>query len=229
MSAADINSAIAYIASNDAIFEVILTGGDPLVLSPRRIADITQRLAAIPHVAVLRWHSRIPVVSPERITPELITALRSSDAAVYLGLHTNHARELTPEARRAIARLVDAGIVVLSQTVLLKGINDNAETLADLFRELIKLRVKPYYLHHADMAPGTSHFRTTLAAGQDIMRQLRATLSGIAQPTYVIDIPGGVAKVPAGPSYVSDAITDPWGSRHALPQAPRLKPPGSTP
>lgn len=219
-----LHAMVAYIAARPEIFEVILTGGDPLILAPRRIAEITARLTAISHVAVLRWHSRVPVVAPERITPELIEALRTPKSApnkaVYIGVHTNHAKELTTDARLAIARLTDAGIPLVSQTVLLKGINDNADTLAELFRTLLSLRVKPYYLHHADLAPGTSHFRTTISEGQALMRQLRGRLSGLAQPTYIIDIPGGFSKVPIGPSYldVDGAIVDPDGAAHAYPE-----------
>ncbi len=217
-----LDRALAYIRDTPAIREVILTGGDPLMLAPRRIAEVTQRLSAIGHVRVLRWHSRVPVVDPARITPALVDALRSSDRAVYVGVHTNHPRELTAAARAAIARLADAGLVLVSQTVLLAGVNDDAATLADLFTELVALRVKPYYLHHADLAPGTAHFRTTIAKGQDIMRALRGRISGLALPTYVLDVPGGFGKVPVGPQYLdADApipnVTDVHGARHAYP------------
>jgi lysine 2,3-aminomutase len=198
---------------------VILTGGDPLILSPRRIADLTRRLSAIPHVQVLRWHTRVPVVDPERVTDALVENLRGADGkAVYIGLHANHAREFTPAARVAIGKLADAGIALISQTVLLKGVNDDAETLAELMRTFVSLRVKPYYLHHADLAPGTGHFRTTLEEGQAIMRALRGRLSGLAQPTYVLDIPGGVAKVPVGPNYIEEGgVRDPSGHLHEAP------------
>jgi lysine 2,3-aminomutase len=213
--------ALAYISANPAIFEVILTGGDPLILSPRRIAEITRALSAIPHVQVLRWHTRVPVVAPDRITGALIDALRSAEGkAVYIGLHTNHARELTADARAAIARLIDAGLPLLSQTVLLKGINDTPEIMAELMRTLVALRVRPYYLHHMDQAPGTSHFRTTIAEGQALMRALRGQLSGLAHPTYVLDIPGGVAKVPIGPNYLEPRgqIRAPDGTLHDRPE-----------
>ncbi len=214
-------AALAYIAADPAIFEVILTGGDPLILSARRIAEITRALSVIPHVQVLRWHTRVPVVAPERVTDALVDALNtSSGKAVFIGLHTNHASELTPEARIAIARLIDAGIPLLSQTVLLKGINDTPAVMADLMRTLVSLRVRPYYLHHMDLAPGTSHFRTTIAEGQALMRALRGTLSGLAQPTYVLDIPGGVAKVPISPTYLepSGQVRAPDGSLHPGPE-----------
>lgn len=217
LTEAALDAAVTYIAAARQIFEVILTGGDPFILSPRRIAEVTRRLAAVPHVQVLRWHTRVPVVDPDRITDEFVAALRPPvrDIAVYVGLHANHTREFTPAAEAAIARLVDAGIVLVSQTVLLKGVNDDPETLAALMRTFLANRVKPYYLHHADLAPGTAHFRTTIAEGQAIMRALRGRLSGLAQPTYVLDIPGGVAKVPIGPEYVEDGgIRDPAGVLH---------------
>jgi lysine 2,3-aminomutase len=216
-----LDRAIDYIRQNAGILEVIMTGGDPLMLAPRRIANVTRRLAEIPHVRVLRWHSRVPVVDPERVTPELVAALRG-ERAVYVGIHANHARELSPAARAAIARLADAGLVLVSQTVLLKGVNDDAATLAELFTELVALRVKPYYLHHADLAPGTAHFRTSIAEGQAIMRALRGRISGLALPTYILDVPGGYGKVPVGPQYVdADApvrsVTDVHGERHVYP------------
>ncbi len=217
LSADRLDAAIAYIAAKPEIFEVILTGGDPFVLSPRRIGDLTQRLAAIAHVKVLRWHTRVPIVDPARVTPELVAALKQTSQAVYVGLHANHPREFTADAARAIAALIDAGIAMVSQTVLLKGINDDVATLEALMRAFVEQRIKPYYLHHADLAPGTGHFRTTVEEGQALMRALRGRLSGLAQPTYVLDIPGGVAKVPVGPVYVDadgNAVIDPAGARH---------------
>lgn len=214
--------ALSYIRQSPGIREVILTGGDPFMLAPRRIADVTRQLADIPHVRVLRWHTRVPVVDPRRVTPELVQALKAADHAVYVGVHTNHPRELTDAARNALVRLADAGLVLVSQTVLLKGVNDDAATLAELFSELVALRVKPYYLHHADLAPGTAHFRTSIAKGQEIMRALRGRISGLALPTYALDVPGGYGKVPVGPDYYdADAPTpnviDVHGDRHAYP------------
>jgi lysine 2,3-aminomutase len=220
LSNAALDAAVAYIASDPHIWEVILTGGDPFMLSPRRIARVTERLGAIPHVKVLRWHTRVPVADPGRVTPDLVTALKSARKTVYVALHTNHARELTAAAREACAHLVDAGIPMLSQTVLLKGVNADPETLAELMRALVEARVKPYYLHHPDMAPGTAHFRLTIEEGQSIVRQLRGRVSGLAQPLYVLDIPDGHGKVPVGPSYIEDgggAVIDPAGSRHTYP------------
>ena len=196
LSPDDFALALDYIRATPAIWEVILTGGDPLVLSPRRIGEITCALSSIAHVKVLRWHTRVPVVDPERVTPELIGALRVTPKSVFVGLHVNHPRELSAGARAAISRLADAGIPLVSQTVLLKGVNDDADTLEALFRALVENRVKPYYLHHGDLAPGTAHFRTTIGEGRALMRELRRRLSGLALPTYVLDLPGAHGKVP---------------------------------
>ena len=215
LSDAALTAALAYIAGNPGIWEVILTGGDPLVLSPRRVAEVTQRLSAVDTVKVLRWHTRVPAVDPGRITDSLAAALRSPAKAVYLALHANHPRELTPAVRAACARLTDAGIVMVSQTVLLRGVNDDPETLAALMRAFVECRIKPYYLHHPDPAPGTSRFRLSIAEGQAIVSQLRGRLSGLAQPTYVLDIPGGHGKVPVGPGYLDDGrVADPGGTWH---------------
>jgi lysine 2,3-aminomutase len=197
-------AALDYIRAHDEIWEVVLTGGDPLSLSPRRLAEITQALAAIGHVKILRWHTRLPVAAPERVTDAIAEALAGGhDKTVYVALHANHPRELTPEARAACRRLIDRGIAMVSQSVLLKGVNDDGDTLAALMRAFVETRVKPYYLHHGDLAPGTAHFRTTIAQGQALMRQLRGRLSGLAQPVYVLDIPGAHGKVPIGPAYVA--------------------------
>lgn len=196
LSPAELSTALEYVAKTPAIWEVILTGGDPFVLSPRRIREITEALAAIPHVKILRWHTRVPVVDPARVTDELIAALTATRLTVFVGLHTNHPQELTTSARVAIARLVNAGIPLVSQTVLLRGVNDNVDVLEALMRRLVELRVKPYYLHHGDLAPGTAHFRTTIAEGRRLMLELRRRLSGLALPTYVLDLPGAHGKVP---------------------------------
>ncbi|HET6387855.1 lysine-2,3-aminomutase-like protein [Hyphomicrobium sp.] len=196
LSAEDLAAALDYIAANPNIWEVILTGGDPLVLSPRRIRDVTTALSAIPHVKILRWHTRVPVVDPQRVNDDLVAALKATTKTVFVGLHTNHVRELEGPATTAIARLADAGLPLVSQTVLLKGINDSVEALEALMRRLVELRVKPYYLHHGDLAPGTAHFRTTIAEGRALMAGLRQRLSGLALPTYVLDLPGAFGKVP---------------------------------
>ncbi len=204
LTADQLKAACDYVREHPQIWEVIMTGGDPFILSPRRIADITAMLSAIPHVKILRWHTRVPVVDPGRISAEMIEALKSPDKTVWVALHANHPRELTSEARIAIAQLVDAGIPMVSQTVLLRGVNDDPETLGALMRGFVECRVKPYYLHHGDLAPGTSHLRTTIAEGQTILRQMRGRVSGLCQPTYVLDIPGGAGKIPAGPCYVHE-------------------------
>lgn len=215
LSAEEIDAALAYIRAHPEVWEVILTGGDPFVLSPRRIAEVMHALGGIAHVKVVRWHTRVPVVAPERVTADLVAALRGSQKTVYVALHANHPRELTAAACAAIGRIVDAGIPVVSQTVLLRGVNDDAGTLEALMRAFVEARVKPYYLHHADLAPGTAHFRTTLAEGQALMHALRQRLSGLAMPTYVLDIPGGHGKVPVGPVYLDgEVVADPRGDLH---------------
>jgi len=212
-------AALNYIAAHPAIWEVILSGGDPLILSPRKLADIQEKLSKIDHVRVLRIHSRVPVVDPDRITSDLVQVLRGGKTT-YVVIHCNHPDELTPKALNACAMLADAGIPLLSQSVLLKGINDDPAVLTKLFRTLVENRVKPYYLHHGDLAKGTSHFRTTIARGQELMRSLRGQVSGICQPTFVLDIPGGHGKVPIGPGYLEKktdrrfALVDPKGETH---------------
>lgn len=204
LSADDLERAFAYIAAQPSIWEVIVTGGDPFVLSPRRAGEIARRLAAIAHVRIVRWHTRVPVVDPERVTPPFVAAIKAEGATTWVAVHANHPRELTAAARAAIGRLVDAGIPVVSQTVLLKGVNDDPDTLEALMRAFVEARVKPYYLHHGDLAPGTGHFRTSVAEGQALMRALHARASGLCQPAYVLDIPGGASKAPLGPSYWRD-------------------------
>src|SRR6195256_4841343 len=196
------SGALDYIRTHGEIWEVILTGGDPLMLSPRRLADIMADLAAIDHVKIIRFHTRVPVADPKRIDDEMVAALKVAGAATWVALHANHPRELTESARAACARMIDAGIPMVSQSVLLRGVNDDAATLEALMRGFVECRIKPYYLHHGDLAPGTSHFRTTIEEGQALMRALRGRVSGLAQPTYVLDIPGGYGKVPVGPGYI---------------------------
>jgi lysine 2,3-aminomutase len=198
MSDGDWGAALSYIAARPEIWEVILTGGDPLFQSERRLAETTRRLAAIPHVKVLRWHTRLPVAAPERVNTTLAKALTAGhDKTVVVAVHANHSRELTQEARAAIQRLRKAGVMLISQSVLLRGVNDDAATLEALMRAFVEAGVKPYYLHHADRAPGTAHLRTTLARGQALMAALKARLSRLAMPTYVLDLPGAFGKVDA--------------------------------
>ena len=218
LSPAELDAALDYIAGRPDIWEVILTGGDPLVLSPRRLREAMVRLAAIPHVKIVRIHSRVPAVAPERITEGLIEALKAGGQTVWVALHANHPREMTPAARAACARIIDAGLPMVSQTVLLKGVNDDPETLGALMRAFVETRIKPYYLHQGDLAPGTAHLRTSIEDGQAVMRALRGAVSGLAQPTYVLDIPDGHGKVPIGPGYLSDGqVEDPAGRRRPYP------------
>jgi lysine 2,3-aminomutase len=195
---AALERAFDYIRQRPQIWEVIVTGGDPFLLAPRRIADIVRVLDQVPHVGVIRFHTRVPVVDSRRVSAALLGAL-AAEKAVYVVIHANHPRELTLKVRGALLRLSRAGIPLLSQTVLLRGVNDDAAVLEALFRGLVAMRVKPYYLHHADLARGTAHFRTGIATGQRLTRSLRGRVSGLCQPTYVVDIPGGYGKVPIGP------------------------------
>jgi lysine 2,3-aminomutase len=197
------DNALAYVRAHSEIWEVILTGGDPLMLSPRRLAEIMADLAGIDHVRIIRIHTRVPVAEPSRISDEMIAALTVKGATTWVALHANHVRELTGKARAACAAIVDAGIPMVSQSVLLRGVNDDPAALEALMRGFVECRIKPYYLHHGDLAPGTSHLRTTLERGQEIMRRLRGRVSGLCQPDYVVDIPGGHGKAPVGPSYLS--------------------------
>ena len=202
LSEAAYAGALDYIRANRRIWEVILTGGDPLMLSPRRLKQVMGDLAAIDHVRIIRIHTRVPVADPSRISEDMVSALKVDRATVWVALHANHARELTERAREAVARLVNAGIPMVSQSVLLRGVNDSEAALEELMRAFVECRIKPYYLHHGDLAPGTAHLRTTLADGQALMAALRGRVSGLCQPQYVLDIPGGAGKSPVGPSYL---------------------------
>jgi lysine 2,3-aminomutase len=202
LTAAELAAAIGYIRGNPAIWEVILSGGDPLMLSPRRLGGSVRSLDGKDHLGVIRLHSRVPVADPARITPSLVAAL-AAEKAVFVVIHANHPRELSPAMRAACRRLTEAGIPLLSQSVLLRGVNDDPAILEALLRGLVAMRVKPYYLHHLDRAPGTRRFRTSIAAGQTIARQLRGRVSGLCQPLYVLDLPGGRGKVPIGPTYLT--------------------------
>jgi lysine 2,3-aminomutase len=221
--------ALDYIRGHAEIWEVILTGGDPLVLSARRLREVMTALAAIDHVKVVRIHTRVPIADPARVTPELVRAMKVKGKAVYVALHVNHPRELAASARAAAARMADAGLVLLGQSVLLAGVNDSDEVMRDLMRALVECRIKPYYLHHADLAPGTAHLRTDIATGQALIRTLRGRTSGLCQPAYVLDIPGGHGKSPVGPNYIERAgsngsenyrVEDFNGRRHSYPLPP---------
>lgn len=214
-----LDAALAYVAEHPEIWEVIVTGGDPLVLSPRRLSELTERLAQIEHVKVVRFHTRVPAVDPEAVTDELVEALKCPGKAVYVALHANHPREMTPQVRAACARLVDAGLPMISQTVLLRGVNDDPDVLGALMRAFVETRIKPYYLHQGDLAPGTGHLRTTVDEGRAVMREMRGRFSGLCQPTYVLDIPDGHGKVPIGPDYLAQEarVEDPNGVLHPYP------------
>ena len=223
LAPAALDRAFAYIAEHPEIWEVIVTGGDPFLLSPRRIAAIVRRLEAIPHLAVIRFHTRVPVVEPRRVGAALVAAL-AAEKALYVVVHANHPRELTPAMREAVGRLLRAGIPLLSQSVLLRGVNDDAAVLEALFRGLVAMRVKPYYLHHPDLARGTGHFRLGIDEGQRLVGALRVRVSGLCQPSYVLDIPGGYGKVPVAASAVRPGerpgcwiIEDPAGGKHRYP------------
>jgi len=223
---ASLARAFDYIRQRPQIWEVIVTGGDPFLLAPRRVADIVRVLDQMPHLGVLRFHTRVPVVDPRRVSRALVEAL-AAEKALYVVIHANHPRELTTQVHEAVLKLSRAGIPLLSQTVLLRGVNDDAAVLEALFRRLVAMRVKPYYLHHADLAPGTSHFRTGIASGQRLVRSLRGRVSGLCQPSYVLDIPGGYGKVPIGPCSATPGgtsgewtIEDPAGVRHSYPPDP---------
>ncbi len=198
---AELEAALGWFARTPAVREAILTGGDPLMLSPRRLGAILGRLAGMPHIELLRIHSRVPVAAPDLVTPALAEALGAIDAPLYLCVHANHAREFSAAAITALARLQRAGVVLLGQSVLLRGVNDSAEALEDLFRAMLRARIKPYYLHQLDPAPGTARFAVPVEEGRALLRALRGRVSGLAWPTYVQERPGGAGKVPIGPAY----------------------------
>lgn len=217
----ELERALDYIRSKPDLREVILTGGDPLVMSPRRIKYIMDALGALPNLDVIRFHTRVPLVAPERITQELMDAMEWRGITCVV-LHTNHASEFGDDGRAALKRLRKNGFMMMAHSVLLKGVNDNVDAMTDLLRECVRNGVKPYYLHHCDLAEGTSHFRTNFDEGQALMRALRGRVSGLAQTNYVLHIPDGHGKVPIGPSYLarddtSYTVTDYKGERHEYP------------
>jgi lysine 2,3-aminomutase len=218
LSTEELGVALDYVRARPAIREVILSGGDPMILSPRRVAEILRGIESIAHVDLIRIHTRVPLVDPGRIDARMVSALATSKA-LFIVLHANHPREFTPAGRDACARLTAAGIPMLSQSVLLRGVNDDAATLEALMRGFLAARIKPYYLHHLDPAPGTARFRVPLAEAQALMRRLRGRVSGLAQPLFVVDIPGGHGKVPIGPVYLEDdGVRDPDGDLHPAPR-----------
>ena len=197
----DYDRQIDYIARTPQIRDVLLSGGDPLVLPPKVLEDILRRLRAIEHVEIIRLGSRVPVFMPQRITPELVDMLRQFHP-LWVNIHFNHAKELTPEVSQALARLADAGIPLGAQTVLLAGVNDSVEVMKELMHKLVRNRVRPYYLYQCDLVAGAGHFRTTVSKGIEIIEGLRGHTSGYAIPTYVVDAPGGGGKIPVMPQYL---------------------------
>lgn len=193
---ADWLPALQEIAADPTIEEVLLSGGDPLSLVDQRLAELLEQLAAIPHVRRVRWHTRLPIVIPERVTPELIALLRSTRLMNLFVVHCNHSQEIDESVAAALTQLVDQGIPVLNQTVLLRGINDSAAALAALSRRLLDCKVLPYYLHQLDRVAGAAHFEVPVAQGLAIVAQLRAELPGYAVPRYVQEVPGAPSKLP---------------------------------
>jgi lysine 2,3-aminomutase len=191
-----------------------------LLLSPRRLKNLLSALDGIPHVDLLRIHTRVPVAEPGLVTEALAAALET-EKPLWVVLHANHAREFSDAAHIALRRIRSSGIPLLGQSVLLRGVNDSEAALEALFRAMLSARVKPYYLHHLDPAPGTAHFQVPIEEGQTLLRGLRGRITGLAWPTYVLDIPGGHGKVPIGPVYLASPtqVMDPWGAQHMLADA----------
>lgn len=197
----NLESAYEYIANNKKVRDVLISGGDPLLLPDEKLASILKRLRAIPTVEFIRIGTRVPCTLPQRITPALVEMLRKN-GPVWVSIHFTHPREITPEVKRACDALADGGIPLGSQTVLLRGINDKPHIMKKLFHELLKIRVRPYYLYQCDPAMGTSHFRTPVSVGINIMEKLRGHTTGYAVPMFVIDAPGGGGKIPVSPTYL---------------------------
>ena len=212
---AELQAAYAWFAAHPAVTEVILTGGDPLMLSPRRLGGIIATLSSMPHIQTIRIHSRVPIADPQRLTAALAGAM-DTDRSLWLVVHANHASEFTAEAAQALKRVRALGIPVLGQSVLLRGVNDTAQALEALFRTMIANRIKPYYLHQLDPAPGTSRFHVPIEEGRALLETLRGRVTGLAWPTYVLDIPGGYGKVPIGPDYrlADGSVRDIQGITH---------------
>jgi len=197
----DFEKAFDYIASHREVRDVLISGGDPLTLSDQALDYILSRIRSIEHVEIIRIGTRIPVVLPQRITNDLITLLRKYHP-LFISLHFSHPSEITEECARACVKLADGGFPLGSQTVLLKGINDNVPVMMELMHKLLKIRVRPYYLYQCDLIPGSKHFRTTVKKGLEIIKGLRGFTSGYAVPTFVVDAPGGGGKIPLLPNYV---------------------------
>lgn len=212
-----LHRALDWLRAHEQIREVILTGGDPLMLSPRRLGEIVQALSDMVHITIIRVHTRVPVAAPERVTDALLDALET-EKAMWMAVHVNHARELAAPARSSLRRIARRGIPLLGQSVLLRGVNDSEDALEALFRTMVENRMRPYYLHQLDPAPGTAHFHVPVEEGQRLLAGLRGRVTGLAWPIYVLDIPGGHGKVPLGPDYILGArqVRDPQGGTHHL-------------
>ncbi len=219
LSDGELDAAYEWLRARPAIREVILTGGDPLMLSPRRLEGIVRALEGIGHIETIRIHTRVPTADPSRVTPALVAALRT-ERAMWVVVHANHAREFSDAARAAIRLIQSEAIPVLGQSVLLRGVNDSEAALEALFRAMLSARVKPYYLHQLDAAPGTARFHVPIAEGRRLLAGLRGRVTGLAWPTYVLDIPEGHGKVPIGPDHIDGEgfVRDPRGQRHRLAQ-----------
>ncbi len=196
-----IDAAIEYIRNTPQVRDVLLSGGDALLVSDERLEYIISKLRAIEHVEIIRIGSRVPVVMPQRITPELVNMLKKYHP-IWLNTHFNHSKEITPESKKAIALLADAGVPLGNQSVLLRGINDSVSVMKKLVHDLVKIRVRPYYIYQCDLSVGIEHFRTTVSKGIEIIEGLRGHTSGFAVPTFVVDAPGGGGKIPVMPNYV---------------------------
>lgn len=201
ISKAEMDEAIGYIKKTPAIRDVLISGGDPFTMSDAAIERIISKLRRIEHVEIIRIGTRIPVVMPMRITQTLLAMLKKYQP-IWINTHFNHPREITPESIKACADIVDAGIPLGNQSVLLKGINDNTQTMKELLLKLVKARVRPYYLYQCDLSEGLGHFRTKVETGVEIIRNLTGSISGYAIPKFIIDAPGGGGKVPINPEYV---------------------------
>jgi lysine 2,3-aminomutase len=201
ISARELQDALAYIRSHEQIRDVLISGGDPLVMGTERLEHIISSLRAIKHVDIIRIGTRVPVVLPMRITAELLDMLKRYQP-IWINTHFNHPHEITPESERACAAIVDAGIPLGNQSVLLKGVNDDAEIMKDLLLKLVHMRVRPYYLYQCDLSRGIAHFRTPVDTGVELIHTLTGNISGYAVPKFVIDAPGGGGKIPVGYDYV---------------------------
>ena len=203
----DLEGAFRYLENHPEVRDVLLSGGDPLLLSDAKLNAILTRLRSISSIEFIRIGTRIPIFLPQRITPELVSMLKQHHP-LWMSIHSNHPKELSYEVREALGRLADAGIPLGNQSVLLKGVNDRSEILKDLFHKLLLCRVRPYYLYQCDLITGSAHLRTTIREGQEIMEQLRGYTTGYAVPTYVVDGPGGGGKIPIGPGYIVGMADD---------------------